>query len=249
MKKMYRYSLLLCISMGVMALAGCNKLLDYFEDNPTAEYSICKIKKLTYFTPFDTTTATFVYNSYGDPVSITPSSIGTGRPQHLFRYNSKRQLTDVIRAYDNGYFETWARYVYDNQGRVIRDTGYAFGQIIDPPSSGLELGRFLTIYEYDSRNRITRTVNTSVDHPGSYPTIISTYAYDGNGNLVIPGATYDNKINLHRTHRFWMFLDRDYSVNNLVSAGPYNGYGLPEKFAGSFLSQYGEVVKVKYECD
>ena len=38
---------------------------------------------------------------------------------------------------------------------------------------------------------------------------------------------YDHKVNIHRTNKVFMFVDRDYSMNNPFSAATYNGYLLP----------------------
>jgi hypothetical protein len=37
---------------------------------------------------------------------------------------------------------------------------------------------------------------------------------------------YDNKINMHRLHSVWMFIDRNYSISNPFIAERYN----PEDF-------------------
>ena len=46
----------------------------------------------------------------------------------------------------------------------------------------------------------------------------------------MPGAVYDTKISIYRTSNVWMFLNRNYSVNNIRRATAYNGKGLPKAF-------------------
>jgi hypothetical protein len=61
------------------------------------------------------------------------------------------------------------------------------------------------------------------------PPVVSanSYTYDAEGNLEVPGATYDNKMNINRTNDIWQFLARDYSVNNRLMATAYNSTGFP----------------------
>jgi hypothetical protein len=72
----------------------------------------------------------------------------------------------------------------------------------------------------------------------TYPTQIYQFEYDGNGNLVTPGVVYDNKINFHRTNKIWMFLDRDYSINNPFAAETYNSNHLPVKLVTDKTSDF-----------
>jgi hypothetical protein len=56
------------------------------------------------------------------------------------------------------------------------------------------------------------------------------YSYNDNGNVITAGAVYDDKINIYRTHRIWMFLHRNYSANNIKAPLRYNSKGLPVAF-------------------
>ena len=78
------------------------------------------------------------------------------------------------------------------------------------------------------------------------------YKYDDKGNLAYTArqyramrswgeavyndtfrvGSYDTKIHLRRTNKMWMFIDRNYSVNNPFTAASYNSYGLPLMFDG-----------------
>lgn len=110
----------------------------------------------------------------------------------------------------------------------------------------------MNLYEYDDKKRIIKVTKT-FSLGSTYPTEIYQYQYDGNGNLVTPGEVYDNKINFHRTNKIWMFLDRDYSVNNPFTANAYNSNHLATKLVSdklrSFLRiQYLAETKVTYSC-
>jgi hypothetical protein len=78
------------------------------------------------------------------------------------------------------------------------------------------------------------------------------YVYDANGNLV-NGAVYDNKLNINRTNAVWMFITRDYSVNNPFTASQYNQNSLPLRFTATnntpaFLPTAKGNVSVDYLC-
>ena len=223
-----RAGLILCVGATLSLLAGCNKLLDYLHDHPDGTVDLCQIKNMTvYYNNSDSVTVDFTYNSWGAPVSVIQSRAVTGRPDGLFRYDSRHRLTDYIEAYKNGFFETWHQYVYDKNNRIIRDTTYIFGAVGDEPPPPDEVYDIAVVYyEYDDKERIIHTKQVWSDFPNDPLNIY--YYYDANGNLSAPGAVYDDKINVHRTNKVWMFIDRNYSVNNAY-ASAYNEYGLPTK--------------------
>ena len=163
---------------------------------------------------------TFEYNKKGDPVSVTPSFIGTGTPQWLFRYDNKGRVTDFIGVYENGGFEFWHKYGYDKHNRIIVDTQYIFGLYGDEPMNYNQV--FYIQYSYDAQGRISQMVHSISG--------VTNYTYDANGNLVRPGAVYDTQVNFRRTNQMWMFITRDYSMNNPVAADAYNSEGLPTEY-------------------
>ena len=86
---------------------------------------------------------------------------------------------------------------------------------------------------------------------------VRLFNYDASGNMVGYNV-YDNKINIHRTNKIWMFIDRDYSINNphspyvAYSPGTYNSFGLPVQinYLPNFLGMtLYPGVEVKYQCD
>jgi hypothetical protein len=251
MKKMYRYCLMLCISGVMIAFAGCNKLEEYIENNPLATYDQCRVTSMTYSFLSNVIGVTINYNSFGDPISVIQTQSGTGHPDGHFRYDNKRRLKDYIGMYGNGGgFEFWHKYFYDNKGRVVRDTTYTLGNIVnDAPAD--YYGQSVTTYEYDQYGRISYTRHVWLDTP-EFP-FETIYTYDAKGNLVKPGLTYDDKISINRTHRVWMFITRNYSLNN-AWATAWNDDKLPTamtlnseggNFAGFY---YGNLDGITYQC-
>lgn len=253
MKRIYRYCLMMGIGSVMIAFSGCNKLEEYLGKDPLATYDQCRVTKMKLSYYSTTAYLTVNYNSWGDPVSVIQPEPSTGRPNALFRYDNKRRLTDYIGAYSNNGFEFWHRYVYDNKGRVVRDTTYLLGDIINDAPANYYDGAVI-YYEYDQYGRIIHTTQDWYSYPDD--PLESYYSYDAKGNLVIPGATYDNKISIHRTHRVWMFIDRNYSINN-AHATAWNANGLPAnldlgdvgvygtRFAGFYN---GKLDTIEYKC-
>jgi hypothetical protein len=171
------------------------------------------------------------YNEYENPTFISVPMVTTGSPFRTFQYDSWHRLKGYREEYTAGGFFSWHKYYYDNKGRIGADSSYSMGASTgDVPVS--YLSKALTTFEYDLQNRIVKAVTTvgpGTIFPG-FPlptTSTSEYTYDTAGNLVRPGVTYDNKINLYRTNDIWMFLARDYSVNNPFIAASYNSTGFP----------------------
>ncbi|MBO9563366.1 MAG: hypothetical protein J7621_11355 [Niastella sp.] len=250
MKSVYRFALMLCIGGAMIALAGCNKMVEYLEDNPTAEYTACKIKKVSWNSVYSP--MTFQYNNHGDLAGITPAEVGTGYPNRIFRYDASHRLKEYIMPYssENGGFELWIRYVYNNQGRVIRDTTWSFGTYGENPAN--EYNKGVTTYSYDAQGRISHTHYQSITFPQAVTDI--DYVYDIRGNLVVYGATYDDKINYRRTDKVLMFIERDYSVNNIKPVGTYNQYHLPVKSIATalthqFLDLQTDQLNIEYKCN
>jgi hypothetical protein len=195
----------------------------------------CRIKQVIMKTDgVKEMTGTFTYNSNGNPVTYTPVGYSPGSVKYEFRYDKNHRLTDYIGYYPRTgiapLFEFWTKYAYGNSDQILRDTTYYYGMY------GAELTTYsrnkgVTAYEYDKIGRISRTVyRQSFD--GAPNGVIKDYKYSYNpeGNLVTPGAAYDNKVSIYRTHNIWMFLNRNYSTNNLRNANSYNAKGLPSIF-------------------
>ena len=184
---------------------------------------------------FDERYRLVLYDEYENPVAITTPVLGTGINYHQFRYDQWHRLKDYIAYLNGGQFQTWHIYGYDNSGRIGYDTLYWFGQLGEKPTN--YWFREYQAFEYDNQNRIIR-INYHNDQGNSG---VVNYEYDAAGNLIHPaseGVTYDNKINLNRTNDIWMFLSRDYSMNNPFGATSYNAAGYPTKMSNRQVSNW-----------
>lgn len=238
----------LCI---VLLVTSCKKVYDYIDTHPNADINICPIKEFAFSAPYNNfiDTLTFKYNIWGNPVSITRPDPRTGAPDYEFRYDKNGRLTDFIGLYSNGIWtELWHRYFYDGMGRINKDSVYVWANIINGQMSN-PYDSYESLINYDSKNRVSQETRIWDGH-----TDVFTYTYDAQGNKT--GSIYDQKINFHRTNKIWMFIDRDYSMNNPFNAISYNSFGLPTKIGqsstfsnGSFLTNYFTGVTIKYMCD
>ena len=176
----------------------------------------------------------FTYNSLGNPVSIIhQTNFGDNL---FFKYDKANRLTDFIAMYGGSAQggDEWHKYTYDphNTTRVIADTTYIEFQSESWTIISYEFTQ-LTTFKYDAQNRISQTTETVEGD-----TTVTAYNYDSHGNLEASGAVYDNKINVHRTNKLWMFLDKNYSVNNPIDNGTYtyDQGNLPVTMATNTLS-------------
>ncbi|HEV2354112.1 MAG TPA: hypothetical protein VGR89_07710, partial [Puia sp.] len=138
-----------------------------------------------------------------------------------FRYDRNHRLTDFIGVYsfsDTTNGEFWHRYFYNSRGLITKDSVFIFPYIVNGQLSTYIYPRLIQL-GYDDRGR----VNIEINAYGGNDTI--HYEYDAKGNLI--GGTYDNKLSFRQTNRIWMFLDRDYSLNNRFIADSYYAGLLP----------------------
>ncbi|MDI3321727.1 hypothetical protein [Pinibacter soli] len=203
------------------------------------------------FTDTLTLMGTVNYNKFGDPVSIIkpPQFVGTGNPNYTFWYDKKGRLSDFIGLYSGGIgFEGWRHYYYDKNDRIVRDSAYIFGSMVDGKPN--VAASYASTYEYDAFDRVIRT--TLVDRFGHSP-LVQDFVYDERGNLDGSTTNYDNNFNPHLLNKVWQFIELDYSINNVIS-GPiqYNNKRLPIDMAiyeynPYFLGQItGSRVKIEY---
>lgn len=231
-----RKSLQACLYLGccitLASLTGCKR--DVME-NGIPSIAQCQIKKIIVKTDSQKDkTGTFSYNQYGDPVEYIPEKHTGNSLRYEFRYDNERRLTDYIGYYPtNGSgtrFDFWTKFYYDELSRVVRDSIYYYGNY---GRSLTDHANYIgyTLYEYDRQGRISRTVYRQIQN-GSNNGVISDikYSYNDKGNLAGPGSTYDDKVSIYRTNRIWMFLNRNYSVNNPINARGYSAKGLPTSF-------------------
>ena len=266
MKNFAKWSLVAMSICSIAALpTSCKR--DNLAKEPDAPP--CQIKKLivTHQDPLVALrSGEFAYNAAGDPITYTPQGYSTGSVKYEFRYDSKGRLSDYIGYYPaingtGGPFEFWTRYIYDDKGRIIRDTCYHYGTY--GPMLALNPAyhvKTLTEYEYDQEQRVSRTVRRQLLNGVPIVGNVADYKfiYNDEGNLIVPGANYDDKVSPFRLNKVWMFLSRNYSKNNIVPAASYNALGLPTQFtnpiSGSipqldllyFLGLNGS--QIEYQC-
>ena len=222
----------------VVIFSACNKVRD------VSFKRFCNIEMMSGYTYYDTAVPRyFYYNEWGNPTRVAfDESPGTGTPFYDFFYDNNQRLVR---------FEEFSthNFTYNGEGLIVVDTifsGYAGGDF-----------RFEEKFFYDGQKRIIKTISKlyraaeSPDAPpDNNPDVgvehVTDYVYDVDGNLVRPGVTYDRKTNPRRTNKVWMFIDRDYSVNN-PQPGPtrYNALGLPLNNTSLLGFQAVEVV---YNC-
>ena len=258
MKKNSFYLSVFLISAMLLQMVACKKVDQQICKDPCSDLKICNIS--SYYYPGDghsgtANTASFTYDALGNPLTVTNSLVGTGIPNLIFKYDAAHRLTEFIRPYSNGLFEQWFKYVYDASGKIVSDTSYIFGELASGPVNYAEAR--VTTYTYDNTCRIVATKTVPIEGPNTGSMGYEEhYSYDANGNLVRPGITYDNKVNIHRTNKIFMFVDRDYSMNNPYTAASYNGYGLPAHVGAPtpgpsvyFLQRHIDNAVFDYQCD
>lgn len=209
-------------------LAGCRKEKIFLNPDGTP-YKIQQITVVSSFADVPPDTYYFTYNSFGEPLTVKHAEPGTGHPNAAFLYDQYHRFIGFVRPYDNGFYETYSKFFYNDCNQIAGDSNYVFGPYIDSiPGIMPQYGGSVTLYKYDDLGRI---IQTSFAFFGQPPTI-ETYTYDQFGDQVLGGMVYDNRVSYLRTNAIWMFLDNNYSVHNPFKADSYNAYGLPTVFEG-----------------
>jgi len=239
----------------VLFLAACQKLVDYVEKKVKGdtEYRNCVIRQVTVtdaYSPGQKVHYSFFYNALGDPIRVTNDQVGTGNPNMTFKYDKRNRLTELLRDYNNGSYETWHKYIYNQKNQIVRDTQYVFGEI--GPSGPLPVPNEFTLitYVYDAENRIIKDTYSFYSDGTLDFQFTENYSYDVKGNRT--GRSYDSKLSLLRTNKIWMFIARDYSLSNPFVATSYNEHKLPLSFSTEGLG--GDLVPltghfdVDYNC-
>ena len=249
MKKSFNFTSVVLTIATIISFQGCKKDIDCRD---LEDLKLCDIKKVVVHRSFYNDTALFFYNAFGNPKAVNVTNVGTGNPNYVFKYDASQRLSQAIGVYTNGNFENWHKYTYGPGNRVIVDTTYTFGLYNGGAFPSNYYYHSIGHYQYYAEGRIIKITRDFLLPVGN-PSSVTTYSYDMNGNLIKPGVVYDDKINFHRTNKVWMFLDRDYSRNNPMTASSYNPY-LPLKFNQPaaypyyLLSLQVNVADISYDC-
>jgi len=231
---------------------GCEKIIDQIHKNGKGDtdYKACSIRQITFTSPTSDESSAFpahynfTYNKLGNPVSVINDHVATGNPNLFFKYDNRNRLIEFIQPFGdlsgNNAYNTWERYSYNSKDQIDHITGYGFGLLQDGvPQPGVYY--FEADIKYDVQNRVIADTG-SVFARGVFAYNYGVhFTYDKSGNLVrsYPGVVYDNKLNFHRTNKIWMFISRDYSVNNPFIATQYNDHGLPVVFTTMYMESFG----------
>lgn len=157
---------------------------------------------------------TINYDKRGNPVSIIKESNSTGNADCFFHYDKKGRLSDYIEAYSNPtYFEIWHFYTYDNQDRVVVDSIFSLGEVINGRPANY-YGQLIASLKYDLYDRI---INYAVREINGNMVWTESYVYDLRGNRNGNTVQYDNFFNPRLLHKVWQLIDRDYSINNALT--------------------------------
>jgi len=225
---------------------ACTKAINNTRQSGNNDLRICNIQQLSYYHVSTVPEqAVFTYNQLGDPLTITVAKPRTGYPNRVFHYDRNNRLTEYIGLYEGGKsFEYFHSYQYDNSNRIIIDTVYIEGKLTPRPADYFDIN--IHYFAYDSQDRIIRDSVISLNL--GYNEVFARYSYDAAGNRI--GRTYDQGINIHRTNKVWMFIDRDYSVNSPFPGTSYNSHELPLTInsAGNFLDLNFDKATVEYLC-
>ncbi|MDI3322010.1 hypothetical protein [Pinibacter soli] len=265
-------------------LTSCQKLIDYINKpgNGKDVSDICQVQTVSSVGQYGPANYVFNYNKRNELESIIATPLGTGNPNTFFIYDKKHRVSQVLYSFTAtpttpGQVWAWHKFDFNKADQIIRDTMYGF-TVIGPDGAVVPSPQFLSvsIINYDAYDRVVAS-DDSVWAFGSFAnTYHYAYKYDGRGNLAYQArqyrgttnplqpyndtfriAPYDDKISIRQTNKMWMFIDRNYSINNSFSSATYNNYGLPVYFDGFQYLQglvtllpfiYGNVT-VQYLCD
>ncbi len=205
-------------------LTACEKLIDFIP----AKAKNCRIKKIHFIIPgsedFNSNyDMDFYYNKWGNPDSIIISRPLTANYNRYFLYDNKKQLKRLVEAQDFRFPVLVHRFGY-SKDLIISDSTVSFYTQVPFHT--------ITNFEYDSHGRISKSTFNFVP-PDPYVSVTQTFQYDSEGNLLNGIGNYDNKLNPNQLHPIWLFLVRNYSLNNPIHAVQYNNFRLPTKFAES----------------
>lgn len=248
--------------IALLSLSSCKKIWDYVKHHPDAATDSCRVASVTFnwsindgnpLPPVVYDTATISYNAQGNPTWIHFLSTTTYNDlisaDKGFAYDNQNRLRVYIEYAHDDLLSCfyWHKYTYTNSTTVI-DTTYfdCHGDInYNDGTPGLYVSLSVTTYTLDSYGRIIQSAG-----PGG----TATFSYDTGGNLVKPGVTYTDKVNINQTNKVWMFIANDFSLNQADGdATQFNSNDLPTAFNTLSIFTFPEGspkdIKVNYLCN
>jgi hypothetical protein len=232
--------LMLGITAMFVLYSSCRKF-DFHRRDPVQH---CRITHITERVDNDHYHKTISYNDHGDPISVTypENEQGTGNAEYIFEYDDQRRLIHYTGFSDHRLF-------YNSHGQVATDSVFA--------NYAGQQAYFEDKFHYDIYGRISKIVSTyyfsATDDPLVGAVETTEYNYDSHGNLIKElGGTYTTKPSIYRTHPVWMFVNRNYSINNESGPVTYNQAGLPLEYGPSFqifLDKGLGGATIEYDCN
>ena len=271
---------LLALAITWLILPSCHKERLLLEEDPDAIGKFCRIDTFSFDTQQPSEQVIISYNRAGNPVTMLPTvpdMYGEDFDDLYFRYDKYDRLTDFIYVFPVTYpytvfplgaIDLWHRFTYPAPGIVVDSFFNYDGPGIPPVANPLSGYTTLIVSRYEQDDR-GRTIKSEVRYvTDSFSTVTYT-AYDRKGNRIIPGAVYDDKINIYRTNKVWQLLFQDYSMNNRITPATYpypasiisyNKLGLPLLYDATpanpnpdlfvyFSFYYFNYMSVSYSCD
>ena len=177
-----RYVLILFL----LPVSACHKFIDW-KDVWHKNKPDCRIEKIVTPNPFgdEPTIALFSYNHKGDPVTVEFNNPGTGRPHERFLYDNKGRLSAYFGPYNlgaSGNYEFYHQFYYDNKNRVVLDSLYGFGVVVNHIPQPNPLIKGWAKYEYDAYDRISK-IDRTYSVFGNQSFLLEEFFYNEDGNL------------------------------------------------------------------
>lgn len=242
--------ILLAVSLST---SSCKKIIDEIRKHPgSGVASECRIDKIlgdpvNMSGPdgesiFVGDTAQFFYNKDGNPIYIKHSFYKYEQDSYfrevVYKYDAQKRLVANLilhnRDEESGMDRAWRWdvYKYNSDGSI---TKYRYWDASAPYASvGNEYESIAiepTVYDDPPE-----TATYTLDEYGRFKTKSSeagtkVFNYNSSGNLV--GATYSNNLSYLQTHKVWMMVTENFSVNEKTSPLEYYSW---DDFPVSFNS-------------
>lgn len=238
--------------------SSCKKITDYILQHPDRVAKHCNIEQITFpylsinysdqdeTYPYSMDTLTINYDKNDNPTEMhytsSPEKVyyfdwGSDK---IFKYDKKNRLSVFIDGTGgpprNGFISYGSLYYYTYlTDKIVYERKFQYQTVAlsefmtEPWLKELENTYPYAEYRFDDFGRLIQSTELSEKYPEHQ--LVTHYQYDSRGNLIKPGVTYSNKINIYQTNKVWMFLARDYSKNAQEEESiTYNAFGLPDEF-------------------